>query len=108
MAIPQRLARGLQDIRTLSGRMDPIFLPHKAHMRIGCLEMEKARRGTEKSSALHRLKGIDARLKEIEAEKALLLELLARQQKGASSASPSGVPRRAPRAGTRDGFTLKY
>ena len=108
MAIPQRLARGLQDIRTLSGRMEPIFLPHKAHMRIGCLEMEKARRGTEKNSALHRLKNIDARLKEIEAEKALLLELLARRQTGESSPSRSGTPRRAPRAGTPHGFRLKY
>jgi hypothetical protein len=76
MAIPQRNTRGLQDIRTLSGQVDQTFLPYKAYLRIGCLEMEKARRGVERSSALSRVSNIDARFQEIEAEKAALLEAL--------------------------------
>jgi hypothetical protein len=44
-----------------------------AYMKISCLEMEKARRDREKFSAETRIRNIDSRLKEIEAEKAALL-----------------------------------
>jgi hypothetical protein len=38
-------------------------------MRISALEMEKARRGLERKSAMQRIKDIDARFREIGAEK---------------------------------------
>ncbi len=44
-------------------------------MQITCLEMEKARKGREKASALQRVETLDGRLRDIEAEKASLLKL---------------------------------
>jgi len=74
MAIPKRTICSLQDIRTNSGKVDLLSEPYRAFMRISALEMEKARRGKERTSAMHRVKQIDARFREIEKEKAFLLE----------------------------------
>ena len=60
MAIPRK---GLREIRSLSGRQDRVHLPYQAYMQITCLEMEKARRGSERKSALQRIANLDARLK---------------------------------------------
>ncbi len=73
MAIPQRTVK---DIHTNSGRVDQISQPYRAFMRISALEMEKARRGMERKSAMQRIKDIDARFREIGAEKKALLETL--------------------------------
>lgn len=71
MRIP---ARGLKNIRTLAGRADVLALPYRRFMQVTCLEMEKARRNAERSSAAARVRDIDARLNEIETEKQTLLE----------------------------------
>lgn len=76
MAVPKRHVRGLQDIRTLSGSVDQRSVPYQAYMRITVLEMEKARREKEKESAVHRVKNIDSRFREIEDEKDDLLRAL--------------------------------
>jgi len=76
MGTPKKILRGLQDIRTLSGRVDQGFTPHKVYLKISCLEMEKFRRGKERESATQRVANIDARFQEIEAEKAALLQAL--------------------------------
>lgn len=76
MAILKKNIRGLQDIRTLAGRVDQDAVPYKAYMKLSVLEMEKFRRGEEKASALHRVENIDARFQEIEKEKASLMEVL--------------------------------
>jgi hypothetical protein len=68
--------RGLRDIRTRSGRVDRDDVPYMAYMKIGSLEMEKARREKEKSSAEFRIKNISMRLAEIEAEKDATLKSL--------------------------------
>jgi len=65
--------RGLRDIRTRSGSVERSDVPYMAFMKISCLEMEKARREKEKSSAEWRIKNIDARLQEIEGEKKKIL-----------------------------------
>ena len=80
MALSKRNTRGLQDIPTISGKVDPKNVPYKAYMRISNLEMEKARRGMERKSALHRVKMIDSRFREIEAEKASLLQAIGEQK----------------------------
>ena len=105
MAIPKRNARGLQDMRTHSGRVDQASLPYMAYMRLSCLEMEKFRRGEERKSAMHRIGNIDARFKEIEAEKARLLRSLPRRKRGNSN----GVSRveSKPQRST-GGLKLKY
>ena len=73
MPVPKRTVRGLSDIRTYSGRTAQTFHPYKAYMRITCLEMEKARRGEEKYSAIHRVNIIEDRLKDIDVETEALL-----------------------------------
>jgi len=66
-------SKGLRDIRTHSGKVDQLAIPHMAYMNISCLEMEKARREKERSSALNRINNIEQRLREIETEKDSLL-----------------------------------
>ena len=82
MGIPRKTMR---DIRTLSGKVDRIANPYMAYMQITCLEMEKARKGREKASALQRVETLNGRLRDIEAERASLLRRW-----------PSVEPRRRP------------
>lgn len=70
MSIPRKR---MKDIKTHAGIVDQTFIPHKAFMRISCLEMEKAHRMRERDNARLRIDAIDARLKEIEDEKESLL-----------------------------------
>jgi hypothetical protein len=84
MVDKKKTIRGLQDIRTLSGRVDMISEPYRAFMRITALEMEKERRGIERRSAVQRVQNIDARFRDIEAEKDALLTSLGEREKGRS------------------------
>jgi len=97
--------RGLQEIRTLSGRVDQASIPYRAYLKISCLEMEKVRRGKEKEVALERLKNINARFREIEAEKGKLLKALGEHDsdKPAPDAERKGGPRK-----NMGGFKLRY
>ena len=76
MAISSRTLRGLQDIRTHSGRVREAILPHKAFMRLSCLEMEKFRRAKERESAITRVRNIDSRFRDIDAEKTVILNAM--------------------------------
>ena len=60
--------KGMNDIKTHAGTVDQTFLPHKAFMRISCLEMEKAHRIREMESSRRRIETVKKRLKEIEIE----------------------------------------
>ena len=60
--------KGMNDIKTHAGTVDQTFLPHKAFMRISCLEMEKAHRVREMENARRRIDAIKKRLEEIETE----------------------------------------
>ena len=102
MAIP---AKGVNNIRTLSGRVAQVALPYRSYMQITCLEMEKARRGSERISASHRIAKIDARLQEIEKEKAALLETVNGLPKGPAWRGPNmkSPPRRSAGA-----FKIRY
>src|SRR5664280_2944886 len=71
MAIP---TKGLNNIRTLSGRVDQVSLPYRSYMQVTCLEMEKARRNMERKSASQRIALIDARLDQIEQAKQEMLQ----------------------------------
>ncbi len=98
MAIPRR---GLQDIRTLTGRVRKATLPHEAYLRISHIEMEKARKTLESEKAKQLMADIAARLKEIEAEKEALLQAVGKR----------GVDPRAVRPGppkSRGGFKIRY
>ncbi|HHT9137680.1 MAG TPA: hypothetical protein ACFYEK_10625 [Candidatus Wunengus sp. YC60] len=72
MKMPMK-RKGMNDIKTHAGTVDRTFLPHKAFMRISCLEMEKAHRIREMENSRQRIKAIKNRLKEIEAETKTLL-----------------------------------
>jgi len=74
--------RGLRTIRTWAGRVDRLCLPHRAHLQIACLEIEKTRRASERTTASRRVAELDARLRAIEAEEAALLQRLADRNKG--------------------------
>jgi len=92
MGIPRRTMR---DIRTLSGKVDRIANPYMAYMQITCLEMEKARKGREKASALQRVESLNGRLRDIEAEKATLVRALTEREAGSRS-GPSRPGTRPP------------
>lgn len=98
MAIPRR---GLQDIRTLTGKVRKATLPHEAFLRISHIEMEKARKTLESEKARQMMADIAARLQEIEAEKNALLQAV-----GERGVDP-GAERPGPPKSTR-GFKVKY
>jgi hypothetical protein len=54
-------------------------------LQIACLEIEKARRAAERTTASRRVAELDARLREIETEEATLLQ-------GLAEGKPAGVP----------------
>ncbi|MBI5114950.1 hypothetical protein HZA56_00590 [Candidatus Poribacteria bacterium] len=105
MAIPKNNVRGLQNIRTFSGAAESTHEPYRAYMKVTCLEMEKARRKVERDNAISTMRNIDARLQEIEAEKARLLQTSAEQRQQDIEALPNSSPRRGNNAGA---FRLKY
>lgn len=91
MAIPRR---GLQDIPTLTGKVKKATRPHEVFLRISHIEMEKARKTLESEKARQRMADIAARLEEIEAEKAALLQALAEPcpEAGREATGPSRKP----------------
>ena len=107
MAITSRTIRGLQDIRTHSGRVREASIPHKAFMRLSCLEMEKFRRAKERESAITRVRNIDARFRDIDAEKTVILNAMNDLKN-----SPVGERNEERKAGPSrkggGGFKLKY
>ena len=110
MALPKRTIRGSQNIRTLSGRADDKFRPHKVFLRVACLEMERERRGHERTSALERVRTIEDRFSEIDAEKRdLMAELAApkpRERLAQAPCEPLPTPVKLLRGG--NGFKFKY
>lgn len=90
MAIPPRTIRTMQDIRTHSGRASENFVPYKAYMRLSCLEMEKFRRSQEREKSLNRIKNIEQRFKDIEAEKLSIMAQISEQT--GESQSPAAAP----------------
>ena len=115
--------RSVRDIRTYSGRVDTGGVPYLGYLKIGCLEMEKARREKERDGALARVRNIDSRINDIEAEKSIILEKLGEHQ-GRKQGLPSrndgtchrnsGVPDKSffqsGNGGNRDkdGFKIRY
>jgi hypothetical protein len=98
MGIPRR---GIQDIRTLTGKVRKATIPHEAYLRISHIEMEKARKTQESEKARQLMADIAARLLEIEAEKENLLQTMG--ERGGNATPPrTGPPRHT------GGFKIKY
>ena len=87
--------RGLRTIRTMAGKVDRLRFPHRAHIQVACLEIEKARHATERRSASQRVAELDARLLEIEVQESKLLQGLAERKRGAFGDGVSPIPRRS-------------
>jgi hypothetical protein len=105
----KRIMRGVQDIRTISGRVDERSIPYKAYMKLSILEMEKYRRGKEKSSALDRVDHIDQRFRDIEVERQEIMNTL--EAKGIRRQRLPGLeepPTTAAPRTTTGPFKIKY
>ena len=98
MTIPRR---GIQDIRTLTGKVRKATIPHEAYLRISHIEMEKARKTQESEKARQLMADIAARLLEIEAEKENLLQTMG-ERGGNSPPARTGPPRHT------GGLKIKY
>ncbi|MEI7437851.1 MAG: hypothetical protein WCL16_13685 [bacterium] len=109
MPAAKKVLRGVQNIRTMSGRVDDQAIPYKAYMKISVLEMEKHRRGVERACALEKVRRIDQRFQEIEAEKQKALKSLEGGQPVAQSCGRRPVRRSAaaPLASTGS-FKIRY
>jgi len=104
----KRIMRGVQDIKTLSGRVDKRSVPYKAYLKLALLEMEKYRRGTEKTNALEKVRHIDQRFKDIDDERQELLQAL--EAGGSQPQRLPGLnetPKAAPRT-TTGPFKIRY
>ena len=104
MAIP---AKGLNQLRTLSGRVDQLSLPYRSYMQITCLEMERARRNMERKSASQRVASIDARIQEIEKAKLELLQAVDGSGRSTVGRLPGLEFKPTPRCNT-GGFKIRY
>ena len=104
MAIP---SKGVNDIRTLSGRVDQLSLPYRSYMQITCLEMEQARRDMERKSASRRIAQIDARLVTIEKAKQELLQAVATPGQAVTGRLPGLELKATPRR-SAGGFKIRY
>jgi hypothetical protein len=99
--------RGVQDIRTMSERINDADNPQRKYLTLAMLALEKARRSKEKQSANQRAANIDQRLAEINAEQTELLAAAQAEQEGFARA------RRRAHASKKDtqstnGFKLSY
>src|SRR3990172_8159456 len=88
--------KGMNDIKTHAGTVDQTFLPHKAFMRISCLEMEKAHRIREMESSRRRIEAVKKRLKEIETETDTLMNRIKTDAKegGIADTKEGGILRK--------------
>jgi hypothetical protein len=104
MTIPRR---GLRDVLSPVGRGDQLAHPYRAYMQITCLEMERARRNQERKAAKQRIAIIDARLREVETEKAALLQSVGERIPGLTAKAPAaGSDLSASVA--KKGFKIRY
>ena len=78
--------KSVNDIKTHAGIVNQTFLPHKAYMRISCLEMEKGSPRKEMESSRRRIEAVKKRLKEIETETDALMNRIKADAKESSIA----------------------
>lgn len=110
MVVSRKNIKGVTNIRTHSGSVDRMLKPHEAHMRLCVLEMEMARRGQERESALKKVLIIDERYKEIEEEKQDILQALELRDRGPARAGSIRLTREGPGSCDQEtgSFRLKY
>lgn len=107
MPTHKKIIRGLQDIRSISGRVDQAALSYKGYMKLSCLEMEKFRRSKERSSAMQRVNNIDSRFNDIDAEKKMLLQALG-DLENVKNKQKDIEHDQSPRRSSTGGLKIKY
>jgi len=86
--IPSKTQRSLSVLR----EMNPAAMaPHAAYMKITTLELEKLRLSKARQHALRRVGEIDARLRELEGQKAALLSCLGPARSGPPAIGARGL-----------------
>ena len=100
--------KGLQAIRSMSGLITETSHPHRKFLKLAILEMERARRDKEKTSAKNRVETIDARLAEIEAESKDLLQLCSTIEANKRSDMPASQHKPSSARQVKSKFRLKY
>ncbi len=80
--IPSKTQRSLSMLRAMN---PTVMAPHAAYMKITTLELEKLRLSKAREHALRRVGEIDARLRELEGQKAALLSCLGPARSGPAS-----------------------
>ena len=101
--------KDMNDIKTHAGTVDQTFLPHKAFMRISCLEMEKAHRIREMESSRRRIEAVKKRLKEIETETdALMNRIKAKTKEGSIADTKEGGILSKKTTDKNKGLVLRY
>ncbi len=74
--IPSKTQRSLNVMRSLSGSAHRAMAPHAAYMKITTIELEKMRLRKARDHALRRISEIDARLRDLDARKAALMQAI--------------------------------
>jgi predicted nucleic acid-binding Zn-ribbon protein len=97
----------VQDIRTMSERINDADNPQRKYLTLAMLALEKARRSKEKQSANQRAANIDQRLAEINVEQTELLAAAQAEQKGSVRARQRAHAKEK-HAQLTNGFKLSY
>ncbi len=92
MSAQRRPSRGLNDLRTLTGRSNAQIPAHKAYLRISFLELERARRMQEIRTARSRFDIIEWRFREIDGE---IADILGSLEGSSPPARPVEKPRKS-------------
>lgn len=74
--IPSKTQRSLSVLQALAGTGSKAMAPHAAYMKITTLELEKLRLNKARQHATRRMAEIDARLRELDAQKSALLSAI--------------------------------
>jgi hypothetical protein len=94
MAVNTRPPRSVSSIKTHSGRVSGTHEAHRDYFQVGALELERSRRVKERDAANNRIATINARIAEIDSEKAKLLAAAAAAHDGNADSTqkePSGL-----------------
>lgn len=76
MAITARKIRSLKDIRTNIDSSSQFVEPYKGYLRLGSLEMERSRKLQERDNLRERLRVIEERCRQLDAEKEVILGII--------------------------------
>lgn len=92
--------KGLQEMRTNTDAAISTALPHKLHMKLCCLEMERHRRDLERKVAMERANKCQARCEVIDLEVRRLLDVINKQSAAQAELKPIALRAPLPVAAT--------